>query len=62
MNYKQRLLIELLEIKERILKLDYYLENNEIEKVEKELMEKQMCAMIDYSLALRERLILILEK
>lgn len=62
MNYKQRLLLELIALKERYYKLDYFLEHNEIEKVEKELMEKQLCAMIEYSQALTDRLLLHLEK
>lgn len=60
MNYKQRMLKELLELKERIVKLDCYDKKVQTEQ-ELMLMERQRKAMQEYLNALEERIMLILE-
>ena len=60
MNYKQRMLKELLELEERIIKLDCYDKPTQTEQ-EMMLMERQRKAMQEYLNALEERMMLVLE-
>lgn len=59
MDYKERLLIELIQVASRIAKLDMFLENNSIDNKEKlELMQNQLNVMMEYRNILQKRILL----
>ncbi len=59
MDYKERLLIELIQVASRIAKLDMFLENNSIDdKAKLELMQNQLNVMMEYSDILQKRILL----
>lgn len=54
MNYKKRMLEELLDLNEKIYKLNNFINTNKTRN--NELLEKQLNAMIEYSDILKERI------
>jgi len=59
MNYKGRLIFELLDVSENIIKLQNSLKTNEIENKDKEcieLLNRQLSVMDDYKTILVERI------
>jgi len=54
MNYKKRMLEELLDLNEKIYKLNTFINANKTRNIE--LLEKQLNVMVEYSEILKERL------
>ncbi len=60
MNYKQRMLMELLQLRERIVKMDCFNKQIMTER-DLNLLERQRKAMDEYANALEERMLICLE-
>lgn len=61
MNYKQRMIDELIDLRTKAIKLEQFCRENTLMKEEQELLDKQLRAMNEYYDALYTRIMVMLD-
>ena len=61
MNYKQRMIDELIELRTKIIKLEQFSRENTLIKEDQELLDRQLRAMNEYYDSLYTRIMIMLD-
>lgn len=61
MNYKQRMINELIDLRTKVIKLEQFCRENTLMKEEQELLDRQLRAMNEYYDALYTRIMVMLD-
>lgn len=61
MNYKQKMIDELIELRTEMFKLEQFYRENTLMKEEQELLDRQLKAMSEYYTILHDRIMIMLD-